>query len=228
MCLSALVCFQTFFGTRRFILLNQYCPPSLAFQKDLACFCCLLCWHHFSEISKQPLATAACALKKTMARQTCLKLSSTNQHHVHCCRSTVVCTSHIFSRQCRRRNGLQTAKAEKLHCLFALRYDASEKAKLLVRPPHVCHMSGRCQNNSQHAPCASGECQRDLSTSLSKPTCRDEVAGCACKCITCKSTKKNQKEPTRAGPPHRLPHLKAASHLEIQSPCLPSTVWKHV
>ena len=75
-CLSVLVCFQTFFGTRRFILLNEYCPPSLAFQKDLACFCCLLCWHHFSEISKQPLATAACALKKTMARQTCLKLSS--------------------------------------------------------------------------------------------------------------------------------------------------------
>ena len=75
-CVSVLVCFQTFFGTRRFILLNEYCPPSLAFQKDLACFCCLLCWHHFSEISKQPLATAACALKKTMARQTCLKLSS--------------------------------------------------------------------------------------------------------------------------------------------------------
>ena len=146
----------------------------------------------------------------------------------NCCKSTVVCTSHIFSRQCRRRNGLQTAKAEKLHCLFAMRYDASEKAKLLARPPHVCHMSGRCQNNSQHAPCASGECQRDLSTSLSKPTCRDEVAGCACKCITCKSTKKNQKEPARAGPPHRLPHLKAASHLEIRSPCLPSTVWKHV
>ena len=144
------------------------------------------------------------------------------------CRSTVVCTSHIFSRQCRRRNGLQTAKAEKLHCLFAMRYDASEKAKLLARPPHVCHMSGRCQNNSQHAPCASGECQRDLSTSLSKPTCRDEVAGCACKCITCKSTKKNQKERTRAGPPHRLPHLNAASHLGIRSPCLPSTVWKHV
>ena len=106
----------------------------------------------------------------------------------NCCKSTVVCTSHIFSRQCRRRNGLQTAKAEKLHCLFAMRYDASEKAKLLARPPHVCHMSGRCQNNSQHAPCASGECQRDLSTSLSKPTCRDEVAGCACKCITRKST----------------------------------------
>lgn len=115
----------------------------------------------------------------------------------NCCKSTVVCTSHIFSRQCCRRKGLQTAKAEKLHCLFAMRYDASEKAKLLARPPHVCHMCGKCQNNSQHAPCASGECQRDLSTSLSKPTCRDEVAGCACKCITCKSTKKNQKEPKR-------------------------------
>ena len=207
--------------------------PSLAFQKDLACFCCLLCWHHFSEISKKQLTSYCCMCFEEngvlhIASRTCLELSSTNQHHVHCCRSTVVCTSHIFSRQCRRRNGLQTAKAEKLHCLFALRYDTSEKAKLLARPPHVCHMSGKCQNNSQHAPCASAECQRDLSTSLSKPTCRDEVAGCACKCITCKSTKKNQKEPTRAGPPHRLPHLNAASHLEIRSPCLPSTVWKHV
>ena len=61
-CVSVLVCFQTFFGTRRFILLNEYCPPSLAFQKDLACFCCLLCWHHFSEISKKQLTSYCCVL----------------------------------------------------------------------------------------------------------------------------------------------------------------------
>ena len=61
-CVSVLVCFQAFFGTRRFILLNEYCPPSLAFQKDLACFCCLLCWHHFSEISKKQLTSYCCVL----------------------------------------------------------------------------------------------------------------------------------------------------------------------
>ena len=56
-CVSVLVCFQTFFGTRRFILLNEYCPPSLAFQKDLACFCCLLYWHHLRRGDEsQPLA----------------------------------------------------------------------------------------------------------------------------------------------------------------------------
>lgn len=61
-CVSVLVCFQTFLGTRRFILLNEYCPPSLAFQKDLACFCCLLCWHHFSEISNKQLTSYCCVL----------------------------------------------------------------------------------------------------------------------------------------------------------------------
>ena len=32
----------------------------------------------------------------------------------------------------------------------------------------------------------------------------------------------------QAGPPHHLSHLHAASHLLIQSPYLPRTVWKHL
>ena len=80
-CVSVLVCFQTFLGTRRFILLNEYCPPSLAFQNDLACFCCLLCWHHFSEISKKQLTSYCCMCFEEnrvlhIASQTCLELSS--------------------------------------------------------------------------------------------------------------------------------------------------------
>ena len=63
--------------------------PSLAFQKDLACFCCLLCWHHFSEISKKQLTSYCCMCFEEngvlhIASRTCLELSSTNQHHVHC------------------------------------------------------------------------------------------------------------------------------------------------
>ena len=111
-----------------------------------------------------------------IAIRTCLELSSTNQHHVHCCRSTVVCTSHIFSRQCRRRNGLQTAKAEKLHCLFAMRYDASEKAKLLARPPHVCHMSGRCLANVKTTHNMHHVLQVNVSVTCPRP-CQSRHAG---------------------------------------------------
>ena len=80
-CVSVLVCFQTILGTRRFILLNECCPPSLAFQKDLACFCCLLCWHHFSEISKKQLTSYCCMCFEEngvlhIASRTCLGLSS--------------------------------------------------------------------------------------------------------------------------------------------------------
>ena len=74
------------------------------------------------------------------------KLSSTSQQHTHTIWlrwSTNPYKSNIHSQQCRR-NGLQTANTEKLHCLFAMRYDAFEKARLLVRPPHVCHVSVTC------------------------------------------------------------------------------------
>ena len=136
-----------------------------------------------------------------IASQTCLELSSTNQHHVHCCRSTAVCTSHIFSRQCRRRNGLQTAKAEKLHCLFAMRYDASEKAKLLARPPHVCHMSVTCLANVKTIHNMHHVLQANVSVTCPRP-CQSRHAGTRLRAVPAsashasqpKRTKKNRHE----------------------------------
>ena len=131
-----------------------------------------------------------------IASQTCLELSSTNQHHVHCCRSTVVCTSHIFSRQCRRRNGLQTAKAEKLHCLFAMRYDASEKAKLLARPPHICHMSVTCladvktTHNMHHA------LQVNVSVTCPRP-CQSRHAGTRLRAVPASASRASQPKRTK-------------------------------
>ena len=84
----------------------------------------------------------------------------------------------------------ETTNAEKLHRLFSLHYDASEKARLLARPPHVCHMSG---SFNMHHVLQVNVSRGLVYVSLSKPTCRDELARCACKCITCKSTKKNPK-----------------------------------
>lgn len=87
-------------------------------------------------------------------------------------------------------SNFETTNAEKLHRLFSLHYDASEKARLLARPPHVCHMSG---SFNMHHVLQVNVSRGLVYVSLSKPTCRDEVARCACKCITCKSTKKNPK-----------------------------------
>ena len=87
-------------------------------------------------------------------------------------------------------SNFETTNAEKLHRLFSLHYDASEKARLLARPPHVCHMSG---SFNMHHVLQVNVSRGLVYVSLSKPTCRDELARCACKCITCKSTKKNPK-----------------------------------
>ena len=108
---------------------------------------------------------------------------------------------------------------------------------------HVCHMSKKITTRTM---CFRWMSEWRVHVSLSKPTCRDELACCACKCITCKSIKTTPRSPTsgnqhqsmcicrngvsnqtQAGPPHHL-HLKAAGYLEIRSPCLSRIVWKHV
>ena len=58
---------------------------------------------------------------------------------------------------------------------------------------HVLHKSVTCLVRLTCTMCFRWMSAWLVQVSLSKPTCRDELARCACKCITCKSTKKNPK-----------------------------------
>ena len=177
--------------------------------------------------------------------QTWSKLSSTNQHDVHCCRSTLVCTSYIFSCQCCKRRssngkGRETALPFRAALWRFWKGEASGTSSTCLS--RVCHMSKKFTTRTM---CFRWMSAWRVHVSLSKPTCRDELACCACKCITCKSIKTTPRSPTgnqhqsmcicrngvsnqtQAGPPHHL-HLKAAGYLGIRSPCLSRIVWKHV
>ena len=217
-------------GRIRFILqaLSKSCPPCLAFQtesnRSRALLLIVLLASRFWDFKA---ATSYCGGLQTHTNPTSTHNSAAKEP--------------VFKRQTQRNCTAFSRCAMTLLKRRGFWYVLHMSVTCLS---HVCHVSKKITTRTM---CFRWMSAWRVHVSLSKPTCRDELACCACKCITCKSIKTTPRSPTsgnqhqsmcicrngvsnqtQAGPPRRLLHLNAASHLEIRSPCLWRIVWKHV
>ena len=167
-------------GRIRFILqaLSKSCPPCLAFQtesnRSRALLLIVLLASRFWDFKA---ATSYCGGLQTHTNPTSTHNSAAKEP--------------VFKRQTQRNCTAFSRCAMTLLKRRGFWYVLHMSVTCLS---HVCHMSGRCQVTT----CTM--CFRWMSAwrvhvSLSKPTCRDELACCACKCITCKSSKENPQGP---------------------------------